>query len=53
LTKKVPSYMLNWVKVEAFDLLIASIAIERGATLLTTDMDFEKIEELKKEIIAV
>jgi len=33
------------------DLLIASQAIENNMTLVTTDKDFEQIEELKKIII--
>ncbi len=34
-----------------FDLLTAAIAIDKGAIVLTTDTDFEKISELKKIII--
>ena len=33
------------------DLIIASIAIENNALLITSDKDFEKIDELKKIII--
>jgi predicted nucleic acid-binding protein len=33
------------------DLIIASIVIENGMVLVTSDKDFEKIEELKKVII--
>ncbi len=33
------------------DLIIASLVIENKMILLTKDKDFEKIEELKKEII--
>jgi predicted nucleic acid-binding protein len=33
------------------DLIIASIVIEKGMILITSDKDFEKIEELRKIII--
>jgi predicted nucleic acid-binding protein len=33
------------------DLIIASIVIEKGMILVTSDKDFEKIEELRKIII--
>jgi len=33
------------------DLIIASLAIENDMILITSDRDFEKIEELEKEII--
>jgi tRNA(fMet)-specific endonuclease VapC len=36
-----------------FDLLIASVAIASNATLLTLDKDFEKIDELKKIMLAI
>ncbi len=35
-----------------FDLLTAAIAIDNDATVLTTDTDFNKIAELKKEILS-
>jgi len=35
------------------DLIIASLAIENDMVLITSDRDFEKIEELKKEIIEI
>ena len=36
-----------------FDLLTAAIAIDNGATILTTDTDFGKISELKKDLLRV
>ncbi len=38
-------------KLGDFDLLTAAIAIDNGASVITTDKDFERIIELKKIII--
>ena len=45
-------YSKQGIGFEPFDLLMAAIAIEEKLTLLTTDTDFERIAELKKEIIS-
>ena len=45
-------YEKKGIVVPLADLIIASIAIENNAVLVTSDKDFEKIEELKKIIIS-
>ncbi len=45
-------YSKQGVGFEPFDLLMAAIAIEEKMTLLTTDSDFARIAELKKEILS-
>lgn len=44
-------YLKQGKTISAFDLLIAAIAIDNNMTLLTGDSDFEKINELKTEVI--
>ena len=40
-------YDKKGISISLADLIIASLAIENDMTLLTTDADFKRIEELK------
>ena len=45
-------YKIKRAPLASIDLFIAAIAIENNATLITTDKDFERVEELKTIVVS-